>query len=42
MWQADSKTATVSVSTRKTLSSLTLDGGIWVDADTSNDSWKGK
>jgi hypothetical protein len=29
----------VSIATSKTLKALTLNGGIWMDADTSNNSW---
>jgi hypothetical protein len=29
----------VTIPTRKTLRSITLDGGIWMDADTSTDRW---
>ena len=39
IWAADLKRATVSLTTSKTLKSLTLDGGIWMDADTTNNSW---
>jgi len=34
--------ATVKVTTRKTIASLTLGHGIWSDADTTNDSWRAK
>jgi hypothetical protein len=36
IWRANQKTAVVTVSTTKSLQSLVLDGGIWVDADTTN------
>jgi hypothetical protein len=39
IWAADLKRATVSIATSKTLKALTLNGGIWMDADTSNNSW---
>ncbi len=39
IWAPDQAKATVTVHTGKTLQSLTLDGGIWMDADTSNDRW---
>jgi aminopeptidase N len=39
IWGADQKRATVSIATGKTLKALTLNGGIWMDADTSNNSW---
>ncbi len=40
IWKADSKHASVSITTGKTLKSIKLDGDIWVDANSSNDSWK--
>lgn len=40
IWKADQQRATVSIRTGKSLTSLTLDGGIWMDADASNNSWK--
>ncbi|HET7373834.1 MAG TPA: M1 family metallopeptidase [Gemmatimonadaceae bacterium] len=39
IWRANQKTAVVTVAARKALSSLLLDGGIWVDADTTNNRW---
>ncbi|GJG88773.1 peptidase [Gemmatimonadetes bacterium T265] len=39
VWAADPARATVAVATRKTLRSLALDGGIFMDADPSNDRW---
>jgi hypothetical protein len=39
VWQRDSRRATIQLSTRKTLSTLTLDGGIFMDADTTNNRW---
>jgi hypothetical protein len=39
IWAANQVDAKVSVPTRKTIRSLTLDGGIWVDADTTNNAW---
>lgn len=42
IWQRDQARATVSISPRKSLASITLDGGIWVDADTSRNSWQAK
>jgi hypothetical protein len=39
IWAADLKRATVSIATSKTLKALTLNGGIWMDADTTNNSW---
>jgi hypothetical protein len=42
IWQADQRQATVTIATRKTIQSLVLDGGIFMDADTTNNSWTGK
>jgi hypothetical protein len=41
IWRNDLRHARVEVPTRKTLQSLRLDGGIWVDADTTNNIWAG-
>ncbi|HVX39047.1 MAG TPA: M1 family metallopeptidase [Gemmatimonadaceae bacterium] len=42
IWRANQKTAVVKVATKKALKSLTLNGGIWVDADTTNNTWTAK
>jgi hypothetical protein len=42
IWEANQQRATIPIATKKTIRSLTLDGGIWVDADTTNNSWTGK
>ena len=39
IWEANQKRATVRVATKKTLVGLDLDGGIFVDADSTNNSW---
>ncbi len=39
IWAADIRRATVSVPTSKTIQSVKLDGGIWMDADTTNNRW---
>ena len=39
IWQADQRRATVVVPGGKALRSVALDGGIWVDADTTNNTW---
>jgi hypothetical protein len=39
VWQKDSARAVVMVPTRKTVQSAALQGGIWVDADTTNNRW---
>ena len=42
VWRANQKTAVVTVPATKKLQSLLLDGGIWVDADTTNNRWPAK
>lgn len=42
IWEANQQQATVAISTRKTIRTLDLDGGIWMDADTTNNKWTGK
>jgi hypothetical protein len=42
VWRANPRRATVPVATRKALQSLALDGGIWMDADSTNDRWAAK
>jgi len=39
IWSANQSQASVLVRTRKTLASATLEGGIWMDADTTNNTW---
>jgi len=39
IWAENLQTATVTVPTRKTLQSVRLEGGIWVDADSTNNGW---
>jgi len=39
IWAPDQRRATVTISTSKTLQSLNLNGGIWVDADSTNNRW---
>ena len=39
IWAADRRRAVVTVPTGKTVQSLTLDGGIWMDANPANNSW---
>ncbi len=39
IWASNPQKATVSVRTDRTLQSVMLDGGIWMDADTSNNTW---
>jgi hypothetical protein len=42
IWRADQSQATVKVQTSKTIKSIDLDGGIWMDADPDNDKWTSK
>jgi hypothetical protein len=42
IWEANPKRATVTVATRKSLQSLVLNSGIWVDADSTNNRWSGR
>jgi hypothetical protein len=42
IWESNERRATVAFPTRKTLQSLELNGGIWVDADTTNNRWASK
>ena len=42
IWEANQKRATVAIPTRKSIRSLDLDGGIWMDADTTNNRWPRK
>jgi hypothetical protein len=39
IWEANARRATVSVPGRKALREVALSGGIWVDADSSNNRW---
>src|SRR5581483_8482726 len=39
VWHANQKRTTVSLSASKPLASLNIDGGIWMDADTTNNHW---
>ena len=39
IWEKDQTQAVVKISTKKKIKSLTLDGGIYMDADTSNNVW---
>jgi Peptidase family M1 domain len=39
IWATDPKRATVTISTGKSLQSLLLNGGIWMDADSTNNRW---
>jgi hypothetical protein len=39
IWAADQRRTTIAISTRKSLQSLVLNGGIWMDADSTNNRW---
>ena len=41
VWQANLKQATVRVPAKKAVQSISLNGGIWVDADSTNNTWTG-
>ena len=41
IWRASQQRATVRIATKKSLRSLQLDGGIWMDADSTNNAWSG-
>lgn len=40
VWKRDQRQTEVAIKTRKRISSLTIDNGIWMDADESNNTWK--
>lgn len=42
VWQVDQKKTSVSIKTKKKIQSLKINGGIWMDADESNNEWKAK
>ena len=42
IWEKNMKQSTVNIKTSKKVSSISLDGGIFMDADESNNSWKAK
>jgi Peptidase family M1 domain len=39
IWEANPKRVTVLISTKKSLETLVLNGGIWLDADSTNNRW---
>jgi hypothetical protein len=39
VWEANQKQATINLKNNKTVTSVTLDGGIFMDADVSNNKW---
>ncbi|RIV23789.1 M1 family peptidase [Fibrisoma montanum] len=42
IWQANQSQAVVKLPTKKTMQSLALEGGVFMDADRSNNTWKAK
>lgn len=40
IWEADQKSAVIKIKTNKAAQSIILDGGIFMDADESNNDWK--
>jgi hypothetical protein len=42
IWRPNVKRAVVQLATKKPVQSIALSGGIWMDADTSNDRWSAK
>lgn len=42
IWQNNQSQATVKISVKKNVESINLDGGIFMDADTGNNTWKPK
>jgi len=42
VWERTPAQVTVALKSRKKVSSVTVKNGIWVDADTTNNSWKSK
>ncbi len=42
IWQSNQQQATVKISSKKKVESISLEGGIFMDADTTNNTWKEK
>ena len=42
IWKTNGRRATVSLPSRKRVQSVSLDGGIWMDANAANDRWSAK
>jgi hypothetical protein len=42
VWEKNPKRATVKVKTKRTIEMIALDGGIWMDADSTGDTWERK
>ena len=39
VWQADPKKTSITIKTKKKIKSLSINGGIWMDADETNNEW---
>jgi len=39
VWQANPRQVSITVKTKKTIKSLSIEGGIWMDADETNNEW---
>ena len=39
IWEKNQKETSVNINTKKKIKSISLDGGIYMDADTINNSW---
>ena len=39
IWMKDQSQTSITINTKKKVKSITLDGGIFMDADTSNNTW---
>lgn len=42
LWEKNSETASVQVDTKKTIAFVNIDGGIFMDATTGDNSWNAK
>jgi hypothetical protein len=42
IWQSNQQLTTVKIYSKKKIESISLDGGIFMDADPSNNTWKEK
>jgi hypothetical protein len=42
IWEKNQKQANVKIASKKKIASIKLEGGIWMDADLSNNEWNGK
>lgn len=40
VWEKDQSNTVVSIKTKKKIQSIKIDGGIWMDADVTNNEWK--